>query len=63
MKRLVKLKRERKLQHFWSSLHQITPAQNKIMKDHDLLLELDVDMQAIIREYFPVEAELRQIAA
>jgi hypothetical protein len=63
MKRLVKLKRERKLQHFWSSLHQITPAQNKIMMDHDLLLELDVDMQAIIREYFPVEAELRQIAA
>lgn len=62
MKRLVKLRRERKLQHFWSSLHQITPAQNEILAAHDLLLDLDVDMQAIVREYFPGDVELHQIA-
>lgn len=60
MNRLVKLGRERKLRHLWSRLHQITPEQNEIMRTHDLLFELDVDIAAIINQYFgPVEEPLR----
>lgn len=52
MNRLVKPGRERELRHLWSRLHQITPEQNEIMRAHDLLLELDVDMEGIVQQYF-----------